>query len=274
MSLQEQLEETLIVEPEETYHAQAGECLSSHLLITFAKCPLLYKNIVSGIHTPPDSQAYAMGRALHTYVLEGKDKFYSIYDTNEPINPTTGKPYGQLTKKWQEWQRDCRNYGKVALSNTDYTLVCAMANSIEEHHHAKLLLQQAPYRESVARCIYRGFLCQIRIDAFGESIGIVDLKTCDRITRFESSAISYGYFNQLAFYRAVLSTALKINYYFPVHIVAVEKQYPYRCGVWKLDSRDLDSAQEENEQDMRELEESISLGNWPTKYEDIRTLHL
>jgi hypothetical protein len=39
----------LIDEPADTYHGQAGEYLSSHQLIDFSNCPLLYFKKLTGL---------------------------------------------------------------------------------------------------------------------------------------------------------------------------------------------------------------------------------
>jgi hypothetical protein len=72
----------------------------------------------------------------------------------------------------------------------------------------------------------------------------------------------------LAFYRAVLSKVLGI--YVPVHLIAVEKKEPYRCGVWQLSSEVLNLAQKENEQAIDRLHACIANDSWPTGYEEPR----
>ena len=60
----------------------------------------------------------------------------------------------------------------------------------------------------------------------------MDLKTCDDLTWFEADARKLGYLHQMAFYRAVLAQVLD-GLLVPVHIIAVEKKEPFRCGVWR-----------------------------------------
>ena len=86
--------------------------------------------------------------------------------------------------------------------------------------------------------------CQIRMDWFDPHQGIVDLKTCDDLTWFEADARRFGYVHQLAFYQAVLAQVVGI--FMPVHLIAVEKKEPFRCGVWKVAPDALVQAQREN----------------------------
>ena len=123
----------------------------------------------------------------------------------------------------------------------------------------------------LVRADYCGVPCQIRIDWVHPYRGIVDLKTCDDLTWFEADARRYGYVYQLAFYRAILSQVLD-QLLVPVHLVAVEKKPPFRCGVWRVDNDTLAIAQSENEAAIRRLKECQRLDAWPTGYENIRML--
>jgi len=124
--------------------------------------------------------------------------------------------------------------------------------------------------EGVVRAEYCGIPCQIRIDWVHPHRGIVDLKTCDDMTWFESDARRFRYTHQLAFYRAVLAQVT--GSLAPVHIVAVEKKEPHRCGVWRISDDSLAIAQKENEAAMARLMRCRDLGQWPTGYEEVRIL--
>ena len=75
---------------------------------------------------------------------------------------------------------------------------------------------------------------------------------------------------QLAFYRAVL--ALVINQVVPVHLIAVEKKEPFRCGVWLLDDQALTYAQKENEAALERIKQCRETDTWDTGYEERRVL--
>ena len=124
--------------------------------------------------------------------------------------------------------------------------------------------------EGVVRAEYCGVPCQIRIDWTHPHRGIVDLKTCDDLTWFESDARRWRYHSQLAFYQAVLAQA--IGQRVPVHIVAVEKREPYRCGVWRVSDDTLVIARSENEAAVRRLVDCRQKDRWPTGYEETRVL--
>jgi hypothetical protein len=108
------------------------------------------------------------------------------------------------------------------------------------------------------------------MDFFNEPHGVIDLKTCDDLTWFESDCKRYGYIYQLAFYRAVLREASGKNY--PFHIIAVEKKEPFRCGVWRVSEEALNSAEVENTAAIERLKKCRAENLWPTGYEEVRIL--
>jgi len=56
----------------------------------------------------------------------------------------------------------------------------------------------------------------------------------------------------------------------PVHVIAVEKKPPYRCGVWRMSAQTLAVARRENEAAIARLGECESRNLWPTGYEEVR----
>ena len=92
----------LTIEPAEVYHAKAKDNLSSHQLADYRKCPLLYHRKRLGLIPQKDSTAYLVGRAAHTLILEGRERFEAEYAVGGPINPKTEKPYGPTTKAFAE----------------------------------------------------------------------------------------------------------------------------------------------------------------------------
>ena len=191
----------LIREPADVYHAKSKEYLSSHQLNDFRKCPLLYHRKKQGQIADEDRPAYLVGRAAHTLILEGLDRFEAEYVVGGPLNPKTGEPYGTGTKAWTEWAESQR---RSVLTETQFETVARMNKAVRTHAVAMGLLADGE-PEGVVRADYCGMPCQIRMDWFDPHQGIVDLKTCDDLTWFEADARRFGYVHQLAFYQAVLA---------------------------------------------------------------------
>lgn len=258
----------VIHEPFDLYRERAKEYLSSHALADFRKCPLLYQKKRQGLIPDEDRPAYLLGRALHTLVLEGRDRFDGEYAVGGPVNPKTGMPYGPNTKAFAEWAASC---GKQVLTGAQYELVENMADGVRAHQIAVDLLSSG-IPEGVVRADYCGVPCQIRIDWLDPHRCILDLKTCDDLTWFQADAKRYGYVYQVAFYRAVLKQVISLP--MPVYFVAVEKRPPFRCGVWQIHEDALNQAQRENEAAIERLKLCMEADTWPSGYAEIRVFDL
>jgi hypothetical protein len=258
----------LISEPADEYHAKAIDHLSSHQLLDFMKCPYLHHKKRTGQIEEKESTSYLIGRAAHVRILEGRTEYESQFAMGGPINPTTGKPYGSLTKKFAEWKE---KQGKPVLTFEQTELVEQMACGVAIHDTAVDLISYG-IAEGVIRADYCGVPCQIRLDWLNPNRGIVDFKTCDDLTWFEADARRYRYANQMGFYQAVLKEA--IGEYVPVHLIAIEKKQPHRCGVWCVSDDCLAMARRDNEDAIERLKFCRKKGIWPTGYEEIRLLDI
>lgn len=255
----------LITEPEAVYSAHRRDHLSSHALGDFRRNPLLFRQKELGLIAEEERAAFAFGRAAHCLVLEGADEFRRRFAIGGPINPKTGKPFGQDTKAYAEW---AAAIGKPAITQENADLCAVLANMVRTHDEASALLATGQ-AERVVRAIYGGTPCQIRIDWTHPERGIVDLKTIDNLDYFELQARSFGYVHQLAFYRAILGhVAGRLP---AAHVVAVEKQEPNRVGVWRFSDQVLDAATRENLAAIERLARCRAEDLWPTGYERIRT---
>jgi len=254
----------LVREPFEVYQAKKREYLTSHQLADFRKCPQLYHQKKLGLIDDEDRPAYLIGRAAHTFILEGRERFEKEFIVGGPINPRTGSPFGPTTKAWSEWA-EAQN--RHVLTDSQFELISRLDASVHAHPIAGALLRHG-VAEGVARADYCGMPCQIRIDWFHPERGIVDLKTCDDLTWFEADARRFGYVHQLAFYRAVL--AQLTHHVSPVHFIAVEKKAPFRCGVWQVQPDAIDVAQADNEAAIARLQRCQVAGVWETGYETVR----
>ncbi len=258
----------LIREPADVYHAKSKSHLSAHALAEFRRCPLLYRKKELGLVAERDTTAYLVGRAAHTLILEGRQRFEREYAVGGPINPKTGQPFGSQTKAFAEW---AEKQNKPVLADAHAALVEQMAASVNAHVFARELFVDG-VAEGVVRCEYAGNHCQARIDWINpiDGRGIVDLKTADEIDSFELSMRAFGYLHQVAFYRALVAAAS--GQVLPAHIVAVEKREPFRCGVWQIAPNVLDQAQRENEEAMADLRRCRESGDWFTRYESLRLI--
>lgn len=255
--------------PAEEYHeaSRQGRYLSSHMLGDFRKCPALYRKRLAGEIAETESAAFTLGRAAHKLILEGRSAFDTEYIIADgPINPKTGEAFGRTTKAFAEWSA---TQNREVISGKDFGFLVKLQTSVWLHPFVSEMLTDG-VAEGTVRAEYCGELCQIRMDFFNEKHGIIDLKTCDDLSWFENDARRFGYVYQLAFYRAVLREATGVKA--PIHIIAVEKREPFRCGVWLVSGEALNFAEMENAAAIERLRSCRSSGAWPTGYEEIRII--
>lgn len=171
------------------YLAKSKTYLTSHQLGDFRNCPLLYHKKKLGLVPDEDRPAYLIGRALHTLVLEGRNRFEVEYAVGGPINPKTGDFYGATTKAFADW---AAAQGRPVLTLQQFDLIENMAEGVWAHEEAMDLLSKG-IAECVVRTEYCGLPAQIRPDWLDIPRALVDLKTCDDLTWFEADARRYGY---------------------------------------------------------------------------------
>ena len=256
----------LIRETDAEYRVSAGSHLTSHELADFRRDPYLYHKKKLGLVADEDRPAFIVGRAAHVLILEGRERFEQEYAVGGPINPKTGEPFGRTTKTFEEW---ASAQGRPIITGADAELIDKLAESVRSHALAAELLSNG-VAEGVVRTTYMATASQSRLDWLNPQRGLVDLKTCDHLTWFEGESRGFGYVHQMAFYRALIFQATGVMV--PVTLIAVEKREPHRTGVFAISADVLNAAQRENEQAMERLALCRAADDWPTGYEELRTI--
>lgn len=267
--------------PADEYHAatKANEFISSHRLAVFRRDPLEFKWVIDGKIVHGDTASFTLGRATHTAILEGPEKFGEEYVVCDgPINPKTGKPYYKDSKAYMEWAAEQK---KPIISHDDTELIAKMRMAVRGHDVAKKLLAEG-FAEGTVRTEWNGIRVQARMDWFNPSSGdLVDLKTCNDLDRFHFDIRDFGYIFQLAFYAECLR---RVGFAAAVRpwIVAVEKKDPFRVGVWQISPSTLDdfnhghfrgeNQRDDNDAMLAELVKCRLDDVWPTRFEGYGTI--
>lgn len=256
-------------EPFEKYKKRSKEYVTSHQLSEFRRCPKKFRDALLGIAPESeDTSAYLVGRAAHTAILEGLDEYRKRYEWESwPINEKTGEPYGDGTKVVSGWKAQLSENEKEGISKEQNDLVMSMYNSVMAHQESTEILTHG-FPEQVGRTTLNEIPVQCRIDWFSITKGIVDLKTCNDLTWFEQDAKRFEYAYQFAFYRSILRELCEID--FPVSVIAVEKKYPFRVGVWQISAQTLEYHEKQNNAALERLRFCMKTNTWPTGYEAVR----
>lgn len=263
----------LTKEPFEVYRRKSKKYLSSHQLADFRKCPALWQKKNTGEIPDADRPAYAIGRAAHKLIIEGREAFDAEYAVGGPINPKTKREYGVDTLAYAEWLQNIR----AATTKTDaVSTECAaqleqMRAAVRSHAVAAPLLSNG-HAEHVCRAIINEVECQTRMDWYSPIPNvIVDLKTCEDLTWMEQDIQRYGYDYQMAFYCAVLQRHLPLTSKpAKAFIIGVEKSAAMRVGVWQIGFDRLQECAAENAAAIVRFKECKRNNLFPTYFEETR----
>jgi hypothetical protein len=222
------------------YHALRDYYMTAHRLIDCFKSGSLTKE-------RSDSAALYFGRAAHTRIIEGLANYETEYTIGGPINPRTGKTYGTQSKAFGAW---AATQDRPAITPEEHELIEAMNVAVANNKAAAKLLSSGQ-AEVTGRTEILEVPCQIRVDWLTTDWRIVDLKTTSDLQFFDVSIQTYGYLIQQAFYRQCVEriTGKRCE----VFLIAVDKNQPARCEVWRLNDAELDAQCEANEQKISEF---------------------
>lgn len=253
-------------EPEEEYRSKSQDHLDSEQLGDFREDAFLFHKRQRGLVPPRPQYEDEVDRAAVVRILRGRDHYQTQYAFGGPVNPRTGEPYSKYSIEYQQWAAEQQ---KPVLAPEQADLIEHIDFGFRTHDVARGLLSEG-VAHGVVRSRHCGVPCQARLDWLNPRRGIVAVVTCDRLAYVESQLRYNGPTHRLAFERAVLAEV--IGKKTPVHLIAVEKRQPHRCGVWMLSERLLRHAAKENAKAIAQLMACHRLNRWPTGYEAVRTL--
>ena len=178
-----------------------------------------------------EKEAFRFGRALHTFVLEGKDRFWSdytmatrcaaIYQSGEKKN--TQCKAGGITWDGEEFYCGQHNrkvksvaLDKEIISPDDITLIKAMNHGIRTHPWAAAIMQDG---QAEVVIIWKdketGLWCKARIDWLPSMEGVVtDLKSCQNANQwaFNRKVKELHYYVSAAMYLEGLNQVMNTKY--------------------------------------------------------------
>jgi hypothetical protein len=178
-----------------------------------------------GLIVRAPSRALTFGTVAHAKFLQPQI-FADMLGTG-PINPKTGRCYGQETKAFAEWAD--ANPGKVVLNDSELKGLDGMASRMPEQIRAILATPGAMAEASVYQTI-TDVAAKCRPDLLDvDGAMITDLKTIDDIGGIRHAMKSYGYWFQQEWYKRVLFAETGKRFAF--RFIFAEKSPPYR---WRI----------------------------------------
>lgn len=215
------------------YHSWT-EIVSNSYLGRLNRCPAYAKV------KQEDSPAMSFGRAFHCYVLDGVDAYVEQYAVADNVDTRT--------KAGKEWWKTFKenNPDKEIISLDDHEKIVKMRQSIEDHPLAWMLIKQGISEQTI---IWQdedtGLLCKCRPDRIpdGNKGVVLDLKTTRSADEynFRRDVVNLGYAREAGFYLEGFAKITGAKFQDLIFtFIAVEKDEPYRCEVYTLDSDFLD----------------------------------
>lgn len=234
--------------------------------------------------TSEETDAMRLGSAVHMLALE-PERFDDEYRIEAgPINPSTDKPYGRDSKKFEAWLEEAKNFDKrKILLKDEFAESLEIAKAFQSHPY--LLSVMASGAEKIYERGYEmSYLVDgqdpIRLkckpDCVMPSFGlIIDLKTTSDPNPdvWRWSAEEYGYHRQAAIYLQ----AMEAYYGKPFRFLfgVVRSKAPYEVGVYELDDDSISRGWAQVESLIAEYAQRKREDNWRSDWQvGIHTLNV
>ncbi len=248
--------------PIEEYHSEDG--LSASGVNLMLDCPRRYHHryMTRTGHDVADTQAMAIGRAVHMLSLEPKLFEKTFVVQTEPFDRRTkvGKEGYELFRKWAA--------GRSILRPDDFQQISGMADAIATHP-----IWSRFKDGSVEHSIYWDHQDSIRLrsrpDYFTQDL-IIDLKTTACLKGFDKSVFRYGYHRQAAMQLDGLMAVDGIKRQYVLFVV--EKEAPYLTSVFALDENAIEEGRREYQKAAELYGQCLEFDIWPGYSETVQTI--
>lgn len=208
---------------------------------------LVRKSVAHMLAPRKESDAFDLGKTVHSLVLEGSDAFRErtaiwpeVFHTKDG-RPTTSRN----TSEAHEWRERMESDGLTIIDRATAELVARIARNISANPAARALLERAKPEHECREVTYVWHdevfevPCKMRADVIAGLV-IADVKTCRSADApdFRRDIGRYSYHLQAAHYVAgfeAIEGHPPDNFVF----IAVETEEPFGCAVWDLDDEGL-----------------------------------
>lgn len=209
-----------------------------------------------------DTDATAFGTAAHCYLVEGAEKFHSLYAV---------KPEGHdgRTKEGKAWL--AAHAAATFISADDFDALQAMARMINAHPMARLALRDGiPEATAIVQDPETGLWLKCRPDYLTPRLA-VNLKTTmnNGADAFGRQCWSLGYHVSAAMTLDILA---RLGRPVPYAFLSIEKVPPYVPAVRALSDRFIVAGRLIYRRALRRFADCLSNGKWPGYSDEVETL--
>jgi hypothetical protein len=235
------------------YHAHPAESASKLKAMVKSASRYHAEHIAKTIERT-ETPAQRLGSGVHALVLE-PEVFLRTYMTG-PTKDRRAKGWGEAV---------AANPSKILLTADEMADVVGMANAIGKHPRVSYLLDHVADGDAEASYFWTdedtGIECRCRMDA--TSVGVLELKTTNDLSRFERVAFDFAYHLSGAHYRAGDMAVSGRPAPLPVSYIVVETSAPYDVVVLDADERFLREGERLRRSCLRQLAFCRAEDRWP-----------
>jgi hypothetical protein len=267
--------------PAHVYHERVAGIVSKGALDRVLESPAHYKYWVSCDESDEDTDAYAIGRAMHCAVLE-PDVFLRTYAAEPDFgylmkhdaSGTTAEEGKANKLRRKAWLEEHDGFEIVPFKTMQ--MIVGMSESIRRHPFAqKLITGGKSEHTAVWTDPATGLRCKARADYYlADRRTIVDIKTTQDASprAFARDVYKYGYHRQHAHYTDGFGEcgAPVDNFVF----IVVEKAAPHVVSVFMLDEAAVQAGRADNRLAMERLAACLETDTWPGYSDDIEVIKL
>jgi hypothetical protein len=214
-------------------------------------------------HPRPDTDALALGRAIHTAVLEP-----SIYEEEYTVKPREMK---YSTKEGRAWRAE--RLDKTILTVDHGRTLGYVLESLARNDEAQDIISHGDTEQTIEWKNER-LDCKARVDILGQT-HITDLKTTRDLKWFERDAERLLYHGQLAWYLdGAIAAGLLDASVAGASVIVVETSEPYDTAVCRVPAYALEAGRNLYQGLLCYYRECKLNGSWPGRAPGIGTLDL
>lgn len=242
----------------EEYHRGAG--ISRSAIMSFKKTPRNYHyEYVLGNKEQKETDAFTVGNAFHTYVLE-PHLFNDRYHIWEKVD---GRKPASNTDKWKAIAAMAGE--RKLLCADDVKNIKAMNDALKGDEIIASLISGAAYEKSLFWTDKdTGLLCKVRPDILHDNM-VADLKSASSAAfrDFQNDIFKYGYHIQAAMIHEALFALHGVNIMKFLYIVC-EKDDAHDYAVYELSEAAIHKGIEEFKKVLFEIKDCQLSGQWPS----------
>jgi len=250
--------------PMEAYHGDLciGPSISSGGMRTmWSQSPAHYfvGSYLNPDRVNEDKPHFAVGRAAHKLLIEGRDGF----DKEYAIRPQEWSDWRTAAAK--AWRGEHIERGFTILVPDDLVQIVGMSKSLAAHPMVKTgILDGLIERSFIWKDEETGVWVKARPDALPSPIDLADLKTTGSVADddVQRSLTNYSYHVQAAVAMAGVEavTGAKPESF---TLVFVEKEAPWAVRVITIMPEDIERGRHQMRWALREFAKCVETGNWP-----------